>query len=327
MTLVLSALKWVGDQILEWFDSSRITANPNDPKGLKTDIMRWTPYLTLHAGCLGVIWVGFSWTAFWVAFALYWIRMFAVTGIYHRYFSHRTYRLNRFWQFVFAVWGNTATQRGPIWWAAQHRHHHAHSDEPEDVHSPEQHGFYWAHIGWLTSRTNLVTNEKLVPDLMKFPELVFLNRFDVLVPIIVAASMFGLGAGLNAWFPSLGTNGWQMLVWGFFISTTVLFHCTCFINSLAHVFGRKRFSTSDTSRNSFLLALICMGEGWHNNHHHYPSSARNGFYWWEVDVTYYILKFFAAIGIIRDLRPVPDRVLEAGMAGRSIGVPVAKNPA
>ena len=324
--MIANALSSVGRLIVSWFDSDTLTFDPTKPKNTKTDISRWMPYLVLHGGCIGLFWVGFSWTAFWVAFVMYWVRMFAVTGIYHRYFSHRTYRMNRFWQFVFAIWGGTASQRGPLWWAAQHRHHHAHSDEPEDVHSPLQHGFYWAHIGWLTDRQNLATDMKMVSDLAKFPELVFLNRFDILVPFLTAVAMYGVGAAFEAFAPGLGTNGWQMLVWGFFVSTTILFHCTCFINSLAHVFGNRRYNTTDDSRNSLLLAIITMGEGWHNNHHRYPSSARQGFYWWELDVTYYILKGFQAIGVIRDLRPVPHAILEAG-AGHAHAVQPAKQAA
>ncbi|GMU82576.1 MAG: hypothetical protein AMXMBFR47_24470 [Planctomycetota bacterium] len=305
------------------FDSSHIKADPTDPLGLRPDPSRFIPYLVLHLGVLGVLWVGVSPIAVAVAAILYVVRMFAVTGIYHRYFSHRAYRTNRFWQFVFAVWGNAAAQRGPLWWAAQHRRHHAHSDEPEDAHSPIEHGLYWSHLGWLTARSNLVTDLKLVPDLAKFPELRFLDRYDILVPLLLAAALYGFGAALEAWAPGLGTSGWQMVVWGFFVSTVVLFHCTCFINSLAHLMGSKRYKTGDESRNNLALAVITMGEGWHNNHHHYPSSARQGFYWWEIDITYYILKMISWTGIIWDLRPVPKTVLEEGRGRTPAAAPKA----
>jgi stearoyl-CoA desaturase (delta-9 desaturase) len=107
-------------------------------------------------------------------------------------------------------------------------------------------------------------------------------------------------------------GGWQWLIWGFFISTVVLFHSTCFINSLAHLWGKRRYQTGDESRNNWLLALITFGEGWHNNHHRYPGSARQGFYWWELDITYYGLKVLQWLGVIRDLRPVPARVRLGG---------------
>lgn len=293
-----------------WFDSGRLKLDEGDPNADKPHPARWIPYLVLHGGCLGVIWVGASWVAVGVAAALYFIRMFAITGFYHRYFSHRTFRTSRFGQFLFGVLGNSATQRGPLWWAANHRRHHAHSDEENDPHSPREHGFYWAHFGWLTVRSNLITDMKLVRDLAKYPELRFLDRYDVVVPLLLAIAMYGLGELLAYTAPGLGTNGWQMVVWGFFISTVVLFHCTCFINSLAHMMGNRRYETGDDSRNSLVLALITLGEGWHNNHHRYPSTVRQGFYWWEIDVTYYMLKLLSYTGLIWDLRPVPQVLLD-----------------
>lgn len=283
----------------------------NEPD--KVDWVRVMPFVILHLGCFGVLWVGVSAFAAWAAVFLYFIRMFAVTGIYHRYFSHKTYNTSRAGQFFLALWGGTTVQRGGLWWAYHHRHHHQHSDEEEDAHSPHVHGFWWSHIGWITSRRNFPTDYSKVKDLAKFPELVWLNRFDLVVPLLYAASMFGLGALLERYAPGLGTNGWQMLVWGFFISTTALFHGTSCINSMAHLMGKRRFKTEDDSRNSFILAIICLGEGWHNNHHRYQSCTRNGFYWWEIDPTYYGLKFLSWTGLIWGLKDVPQSVLEEGM--------------
>lgn len=271
---------------------------------------RCVPFLILHAGCLGVIWTGWSWTAIAVAAALYFLRMFAITGFYHRYFCHRAYHTSRAGQFLFALVGLTAVQRGPLWWAAVHRHHHAHSDEEVDAHSPHRKGFLWSHIGWLTSSRNFPTDYKLVRDLAKYPELRFLNRFDLIGPLLLVGFLAVLGWGLEIFAPSLETNAWQLIVWGFFISTTVLFHATCAVNSFAHIVGRKRFETRDESRNSLLLALITLGEGWHNNHHHYQSSARQGFFWWEIDISYYLIRALAALGIVWDVREVPARVYE-----------------
>ncbi len=285
-----------------------------EKRAQQTRLSCWFPYLFLHVGCLGVIWVGWSWIAVAVAVALYFVRMFAVTAFYHRYFSHRTFKTSRFTQFVFAVWANSAAQRGPIWWACQHRHHHQHSDDECDAHSPDQHGFYWSHIGWLTAPDNLVIHARRVPDLLRFPELRFLDRFSVLVPLILATVLYGLGAALAHFTPSLGTNGWQMVVWGFFISTVVLFHGTCTINSLAHLLGSRRFRTTDSSRNSLLLAMLTLGEGWHNNHHRYPGTVKQGFYWWEIDPTYVGLRFFEWIGLIWELNPVPEKILAEGQA-------------
>jgi stearoyl-CoA desaturase (delta-9 desaturase) len=263
------------------------------------------PFVFLHLGCLGVIWAGWSMTAVVVAVVLYLVRMFAITGFYHRYFSHKTFHTSRAAQFLFALLGATAVQRGPLWWSYQHRHHHKHSDEEEDVHSPTIRGFWWSHIGWITSGRNFPTDYSQVRDLAKFPELVFLNRFDSLVPFVFAVALFTLGHFLGEFFPSLGVTSWQLLVWGFFISTTVLFHATSSINSLAHLLGKRRYETEDNSRNSLFLALITLGEGWHNNHHRYMTAARQGFYWWEIDISYYLLKVLSWTGLIWNLKPVP----------------------
>ncbi|MFW6164104.1 MAG: acyl-CoA desaturase, partial [Planctomycetota bacterium] len=219
------------------------------------------------------------------------------------------FKTSRPWQFAFALLGNSSAQRGPLWWAAHHRHHHAHADEDDDIHSPTRRGFFWSHMGWLMTRAHFLTQWDRVRDWKKYPELVWLNRHDILVPIALAAACYGLGALLEAYAPGLGTSGPQMVVWGFFISTTALFHGTATINSLDHLIGRRRYATRDTSRNNWLLAILTLGEGWHNNHHHFPATARQGFFWWEIDVTYYLLVVLSWLGIVRDLRPVPARKL------------------
>ncbi|NDB77569.1 MAG: acyl-CoA desaturase [Verrucomicrobia bacterium] len=309
----MSSLRSSLAAVVQWFDSDygsqRLVMPHAQPD--KVDVGRSFAFVFLHAMCLGVLWVGWSWTAVTVAVALYFVRMFAITGFYHRYFSHRSFQTSRFMQFLFAVLGTSAIQRGPLWWAAHHRHHHQHSDEEADTHSPKQHGFWWAHMGWITNARNFPTDYSRIKDFAKYPELVFLNRFDALVPLLLGVALYGTGAWLERARPELGTSGGQLLIWGF-ISTVVLFHCTCFINSLAHVFGRQRYQTGDTSRNSLLLALLTLGEGWHNNHHHYMHSTRQGFYWWEIDFTYYGLKVLSWTGLIWNLRPVPDEVLKAG---------------
>jgi stearoyl-CoA desaturase (delta-9 desaturase) len=295
--------------IIRWFDAEAcIDAIPSEDLK-EVDWLRITPLIFLHIMCLGVIWVGWSWTAIIVAGILYVVRMFAITGFYHRYFSHKAFKTNRFWQFIFGVMGNASVQRGPLWWASHHRHHHRYTDQEADVHSPSRHGFWWSHIGWLTSRSNFPTKYQFVSEWAKFPELRWLNRFDTVIPILLAVSLYFLGEFLEHVAPQLGTNGMQLVVWGFFISTVVLLHATVTINSLDHMYGRRRYNTNDTSRNNALLALITMGEGWHNNHHHYAVSARQGFFRWEIDMTYYLLVVMSWLGMVRDLRPVPDRVL------------------
>ena len=282
----------------------------------RVDVKRIVPFALLHAGCLCIFFVGWSWLAVGVAVALYLVRMFFVTGFYHRYFSHRSFKTSRAGQFIFAMLGNTAMQRGPLWWAAHHRHHHAHSDEGPDTHSPGLRGLLWAHIAWLTSSKNFHTDYRKVKDLMKFPELVFLNKHDLLVPLCYGASLWLTGSILGSAFPALHTSGGQLFVWGFFVSTVALMHGTFCINSLAHVVGKRRFATDDDSRNSLLLALMTLGEGWHNNHHRYEHAARQGFYWWEIDISYYVLKMMAALGLIWDLKGVPAHVYAEAAALR-----------
>jgi stearoyl-CoA desaturase (delta-9 desaturase) len=296
--------------LVQWIDSDYSLEAPEviraRPDGV--NFVRAIPFIVLHLGCLGVIWTGWSWFAVGTAAILYFVRMFFVTGIFHRYFSHKSYQTTRFGQFLLAVATGTTVQRGALWWAYHHRHHHQHSDQPEDVHSPHVHGFWWSHIGWITSRRNFPTDYSKVKDLARFPELVFLNRFDIVVPVLFAAGILGLGSALAHFAPSLGTNGPQLLVWGFFVSTTALFHGTASINSFTHLWGRRRFDTTDDSRNSLILALITLGEGWHNNHHRYQSSTRQGFYWWEIDITYYLLKALSWTGFIWGLKEVPDSI-------------------
>ncbi|HEY6059156.1 MAG TPA: acyl-CoA desaturase [Gemmatimonadales bacterium] len=294
----MTTLRAVSTKLRLWFDTAATPAGGN-PAEHRVDWVRVLPFVAMHLACLAVIWVGASWAAVGVAAGLYATRMFFVTAFYHRYFSHRTYETTRPAQFAFAVLGATCVQRGPLWWAAHHRKHHRHADTPDDVHSPRQHGFWWSHMGWITSPENFPTDLQQVPDLARYPELRFLDRFDVVVPLLLALVLFLIG-------------GAQWLVWGFFISTVVLFHCSCFINSLAHQMGRRRYPTPDDSKNSLILSLITFGEGWHNNHHWYPGAARQGFFWWELDLTYYGLWLLARIGIIRNLHPVPARVLERG---------------
>lgn len=291
-------------RLRQWFDTEAGTEGP-DRSPERIDWLRVVPFIGLHLACLGVFVVGVSGFALAVAVALYAVRMFAITGFYHRYFSHKAFRTSRPLQFVFAILGAASVQRGPLWWAAHHRNHHRHSDTVRDVHSPVIRGFVWSHMGWFLTNHAFRTDRSMIRDLERFPELRLLDRFDILVPVALATLLYGSGALLERHAPALGTNGPQLLVWGFFVSTVVLFHATVTINSLAHRWGSRRFATGDNSRNNWFLALLTFGEGWHNNHHHFPGSARQGFRWWEVDLTYYVLRTMAALGLVWDLKPVP----------------------
>ena len=297
--------------VARWFDNEAAATADAAKAGRHIDWLRVVPFIALHLGCIGVLWVGASFTAIAVAVLLYALRMFAITGFYHRYFSHRAFHTSRSMQFIFAALGATAVQRGPLWWASQHRHHHLHSDTADDAHSALQHGFLWSHMGWFLARENFATRTAHVPDLMKFGELRWLDRFDIVLPMVFGAALYAAGAVLEAAAPALGTSGPQLFVWGFCISTVVLYHATFTINSLAHRWGRRRYATHDDSRNNGWLALLTFGEGWHNNHHHFPGAARQGFFWWEIDLTYYALRALAACGLVWDLKLVPATVRAA----------------
>ncbi len=298
-------IKRMWQSLVGWFDTSAVEADAEDDR---IDWLRVIPFIGMHLMCLGVIWVGWSWFAVTVALVLYALRMFAITGFYHRYFSHRAFKTSRPVQFLFGLLGSSSVQRGPLWWAAHHRHHHRHSDTAEDPHSPVQKGFFRSHMGWFLSRSSFATNLERVRDLAKYRELLLLDRFDILVPVALACVLFFGGNLLEVYFPELNTTGPQLLIWGFFVSTTVLFHATVTINSLAHRFGRRRYPTQDHSRNNWWLALITFGEGWHNNHHHFPGAARQGFFWWEIDLTYYGLRVLSWLGLVWDLKPVPAKL-------------------
>ncbi len=302
----------ISTAFMRWVDNdagASVAQSRDDAPGI--DWPRVLPYVLLHLACLGVFWVDASAFALGACALLFALRMFAVTAFYHRYFSHRAFRTSRATQFAFALLGATAAQRGPLWWASHHRHHHAHADRLEDSHSPVVHGFLRSHVGWFLDQRNFATRLNLVPDLARYPELRWLDRFDVLMPALLGVGLYALGHGLQAWAPELGTDGLQLFVWGFCVSTVLLHHATFTVNSLAHRFGSRRYATRDDSRNNFWLALLTMGEGWHNNHHHFPGSARQGFHWWEIDLSYYGLRLLAAIGLVWDLRPVPPGMREA----------------
>ncbi len=298
----------------QWFDTADASELPDATRADRIDWLRAVPFVAMHLACLGAIWTGVSPTALGVAAALYALRMFALTGFYHRYFSHKTFRTSRAVQFAFALIGAACVQRGPLWWAAHHRNHHRHADTALDPHSPSVRGFVWSHMGWFLTPRAFRTELERVPDLAIFPELRWLDRYDIAVPVLLALALYALGVLLQHVAPSWHTSGGQLLVWGFFISTVVLFHATVTINSLAHRYGSRRFATRDDSRNNPWLALLTFGEGWHNNHHYFPGSAQQGFRWWEIDLTWYGLRLMALLGLVHDLKPVPAWVL--GKAAR-----------
>jgi stearoyl-CoA desaturase (delta-9 desaturase) len=258
--------------------------------------------LLVHAAPLAILMTGISRVALFTGVVMYGVRMFGITGGYHRYFSHRSYKATRSFQLFLAVLGASAAQMGPLWWATHHRLHHRHTDQAGDAHSPVTHGFFWSHIGWLLCNKYLPENMVLVKDFDRYPELRFIERNHYLFPIALGALTFFAGVALGTWSPALGTNGWQMLFVSFFGSTLLLYHGTFTVNSVAHIWGRRRFETADSSRNNLWVALLTLGEGWHNNHHRFPSRERHGIAWWEFDPTHGLLRIAEKLGWVSDLR-------------------------
>ncbi len=261
--------------------------------------MAWVsgiPFFAFHLAPFAALFVAVTWRDWALCGLLYVLRMFFITAGYHRYFSHRTYRMGRVGQFVMAFGGTTAVQKGPLWWSGHHRVHHRYTDVDNDVHSPRD-GFWWSHVGWILSTRYKQTDYDSVKDFSRIPELRLLNRLWWVGPLLTAVACWLLG-------------GWGGLLIGFVLSTVLLWHGTFVVNSLAHLVGRRRYATPDTSRNSMVIALVTGGEGWHNNHHYLPASSRQGFTWWEIDPTWYVLRGLAAVHVVRDLRVPPRRLLD-----------------
>ncbi len=264
------------------------------PLASRVDLISLIPFIGWHL-LLGLVFVvGVRWEYLAVFAVTYAIRMFAITAGYHRYFSHRAFKTGRVFQFILAFLAQTSAQKGVLWWAANHRHHHRHSDTEDDLHSPTRKGFWWSHVGWIVTKDYEATNTSAVKDFSKFPELTWLNRYSAIPALLMLPVLYALG-------------GLPWVVWGGVVSTVALWHATFTINSLSHVFGVRRYLTTDTSRNSLLLALLTFGEGWHNNHHYHQNTANQGWFWWEVDVTYGILRVLSWVGVVHDLRLPSDQ--------------------
>ncbi len=256
-------------------------------------------YVAIHVACLATLWVGASATDLAVCGGSYLIRMFGLSAGYHRYFAHRAFKTSRVGQFLLALLGTLGVQRGALWWASRHRHHHRYSDTEDDIHSPLHQGFAYSHSGWFLDRRNEATDLARVQDLAKFPELIWLENWNV-VPVLAYGSLVWLAFGLSGF------------VWGFCVSTVLLWHAIHAIGSFGHRFGGyRRFATTDNSRNKWFLGIVLLGEGWHNNHHFYPASARAGCRWWEIDPVYWVLCLLRWAGLVWDVRVPPPRALAA----------------
>ena len=258
---------------------------------------RVLPFIIVHLACFAIFWVDVQPIDWIICGALYVIRMFGITAGFHRYFSHRSFKTSRGFQFILAFLGQSSAQRGVLWWASKHRQHHKYSDTEQDIHSPVQHGFWFSHVVWIFSKRGLTEDYSSIKDFQKYPELALLEKWERFPPFLLAVLVWAVA-------------GWSGLIVGFFVSTVLLFHGTFTINSLSHVFGKQPYVTGDHSRNNLFLAIITLGEGWHNNHHHFPSSTAQGFHWWQIDITYYILKTLSIFRIVWDLRLPPAHVVE-----------------
>jgi len=286
----------------------------------RTSWVGYLGFIFFHAACLSVFFTAANGLALALCAACYLIQMFGITAGYHRYFSHRAFKTSRAFQFVLACLGCCASQNGPSWWVARHRRHHRTSDTAEDLHSPVAHSFWWSHAGWILSRDSDGTDALAVKDLRRYPELRWLDRFFWAPPLALAGLCFLVG-------------GWSGLIWGFLVSTVLSHHATFTVNSICHLWGRQRYATGDASRNNLFVALITLGEGWHNNHHHYQSSARQGFRWWEIDVSYYLIRLLGCIGLVWDVRQPPAEKIFSGppetatatLGARCLSAPFARN--
>ncbi|MBL8693072.1 MAG: acyl-CoA desaturase [Planctomycetes bacterium] len=261
----------------------------------------WVPFAIFHVFAVPLAWwVGFSWEGIAWCVGMYYARMLTVCLVYHRYFSHRSYQMGRVTQFVAACLAQTTMQKGVLWWAAHHRMHHRFSDQPGDPHSPILRGFWYAHVGWIVNRESDPTKFDKIKDFARFPELIWLNRWHFVPGFVLAALMYLIG-------------GPVAFVWGYVISTVVLWHGTFTINSITHLYGVRRYKTTDQSRNSLIFAIVTCGEGWHNNHHHYQHSAAQGFVWWQIDFAYYVLKVAEALRLVRNVvKPSREVLIEGG---------------
>jgi stearoyl-CoA desaturase (Delta-9 desaturase) len=269
-------------------------------------------FLFLHLGSLGIFFVPMERSLVALFLATFFFRMLGVECGYHRYFSHKAYKTSRVFQFILAFWAQSSGQKGVLWWAMHHRHHHRYADTEKDIHSPLYKTFWGAHFSWVLENKNLDTDLSRIRDYAKYPELVFLNKYHYIPTISFLVLIYCIGE-YSPLLPNV--NGLQAVFWGFFLSTLTMYHITMTVNSVVHdkrFKGSRRFETNELSRNNAFLAIPLVGAAWHNNHHRYPSAGRAGFYWWEVDLSYYLLRVLQWLRVISDLTEVPKEVLDEG---------------
>ena len=292
-----------------------LEAYENRLPGERLSLIVSLPFLSVHIGAIYALTVSPSLFALFIVGLMYFIRMFGITAGFHRLFSHRSFKTNRLFQFFLAYSATCSAQMGPIWWASHHRHHHKYTEQIEDSHTPTLKGFFWAHVGWIMSPANSPTKEKYVEDLMKYPELIWLDKYHYFAPFSLAVFLYVLGEYMAVNYSQYNTNGMELLLWGFFVSTVFLYHATFMVNSVCHVFGHRTYDTKDESVNNLLVAILTLGEGWHNNHHAFPNSEKQGHKWYQIDICHYILWCLSKIGIVWNIREVPDDSIKERLYG------------
>ena len=292
-----------------------LEAYENRLPGERLSLIVSLPFLSVHIGAIYALTVSPSLFALFIVGLMYFIRMFGITAGFHRLFSHRSFKTNRLFQFFLAYSATCSAQMGPIWWASHHRHHHKYTEQIEDSHTPTLKGFFWAHVGWIMSPANSPTKEKYVEDLMKYPELRWLDKYHYFAPFSLAVFLYVLGEYMAVNYSQYNTNGMELLLWGFFVSTVFLYHATFMVNSVCHVFGHRTYDTKDGSVNNLLVAILTLGEGWHNNHHAFPNSEKQGHKWYQIDICHYILWCLSKIGIVWNIREVPDDSIKERLYG------------
>tara|TARA_B110000014_G_scaffold261149_1_gene252313 strand:- start:3355 stop:4239 length:885 start_codon:yes stop_codon:yes gene_type:complete len=292
-----------------------LEAYENRLPGERLSLIVSLPFLSVHIGAIYALTVSPSLFALFIVGLMYFIRMFGITAGFHRLFSHRSFKTNRLFQFFLAYSATCSAQMGPIWWASHHRHHHKYTEQIEDSHTPTLKGFFWAHVGWIMSPANSPTKEKYVEDLMKYPELRWLDKYHYFAPFSLAVFLYVLGEYMAVNYSQYNTNGMELLLWGFFVSTVFLYHATFMVNSVCHVFGHRTYDTKDESVNNLLVAILTLGEGWHNNHHAFPNSEKQGHKWYQIDICHYILWCLSKIGIVWNIREVPDDSIKERLYG------------
>ena len=292
-----------------------LEAYENRLPGERLSLIVSLPFLSVHVGAIYALTISPSPFALFMVGLMYFIRMFGITAGFHRLFSHRSFKTNRLFQFFLAYSATCSAQMGPIWWASHHRHHHKYTEQIEDPHTPTLKGFFWAHVGWIMSPANSPTKEEYVGDLMKYPELRWLDKYHYAAPFSLVVLLYGLGEFMAVNYIQYNTNGMELVLWGFFVSTVFLYHATFMVNSVCHVFGHRTYDTKDGSVNNLLVAILTLGEGWHNNHHAFPNSERQGHKWYQIDISHYILWSLSKIGIVWNIRNVPDDSIKERLYG------------